>query len=416
MLNNNNNNGTATAPQFSIILPSIATAGRINSLKKSIQSVLQQTYDNFELIVSDNSIDGRVKHIIDQLKPNLKIRYIRPDQILNLPDHYEFASSHAAGEWVLMLQDRLYMLPNALKKIHDEIARFPNDIQAICCPHGPAFDYRTGKLSVIDYFSDNSELKKSRALVEAFAQFTIKRELMPHVSNNFYHHNLAQEIRSRHGRLFTTAAISPDDSAGFLQLAYTDKILFIDRPIWIGHISNEGNSNGGYCTVNGMKSYLESIKIYDFFEKVPIPVDCVLNCTIYDLMTIKALAGHNLDTAELNINKYSIAIYKELIIKESTGCRMDFATAYKKWRNFVKHLPDEQRVRILNGIKKKEYRQHPCLGMFRRFLAYTKALRFLRILKSNFNRYYNTNNWSHLRYNNILDAAKSIEHKIIIKS
>lgn len=63
-------------PLVSVIMP---THGRPNFLKQSIESVLSQTYSNFELIVVDDNSNEQLhihtKEIIDQYLPNKNIKY-----------------------------------------------------------------------------------------------------------------------------------------------------------------------------------------------------------------------------------------------------------------------------------------------------------------------------------------------------
>lgn len=63
-------------PVVSVIMP---THGRPNFLKQSIESVLNQTYSNFELIVVDDNSNKQLhihtKEIIDQYLPNKHIKY-----------------------------------------------------------------------------------------------------------------------------------------------------------------------------------------------------------------------------------------------------------------------------------------------------------------------------------------------------
>ena len=53
----------------SIIIP---TYNKLSQLKKAINSILKQTYQNFEVIIDNNSIDGTKSYLKTFNKKNIK--------------------------------------------------------------------------------------------------------------------------------------------------------------------------------------------------------------------------------------------------------------------------------------------------------------------------------------------------------
>ena len=103
---------------FSVILP---TYNRAHLLSRAIQSVLNQTYKNFELIiVDDGSTDFThvvVKHFNDQ-----RIFYIRHDRNKGVTAAYNTGLRLARGKYIAFLGDDDELLPNALETAINKFA------------------------------------------------------------------------------------------------------------------------------------------------------------------------------------------------------------------------------------------------------------------------------------------------------
>ena len=79
-------------------------------IESTIQSVLEQTYPDFELIVSDDrSTDGTFEALQALAKNNPKLRIIQPPKNLGMAANANFAVSHARGEYIALLHhDDIY--------------------------------------------------------------------------------------------------------------------------------------------------------------------------------------------------------------------------------------------------------------------------------------------------------------------
>jgi glycosyltransferase involved in cell wall biosynthesis len=74
----------------------------VDYLQDCVASVLEQNFDDYELIVSDNhSADGAYAYIQSLNHPRL--RPLQPDKLLDMVDHFEWALAQARGEWIIFL-------------------------------------------------------------------------------------------------------------------------------------------------------------------------------------------------------------------------------------------------------------------------------------------------------------------------
>lgn len=96
--------------KFSILIP---TKNRLDLLRHAVASVLNQTYANWELIISDNCSFEDIKSYTDSLADE-RIVYYRQPKPVSVADNWNAANSMAQGDYIIMLGDDDALVPNAL--------------------------------------------------------------------------------------------------------------------------------------------------------------------------------------------------------------------------------------------------------------------------------------------------------------
>ena len=124
-------------PLISVYIP---TYNRLELLKRAVQSVQNQTYKNFEIIiVDDNSSDGTQDFLVGLDKVDSRIRYFFKDKNSGACVSRNIAINLAQGELITGLDDDDYFLPHRLeffldywvnKKREDSIALFTSNIKS----------------------------------------------------------------------------------------------------------------------------------------------------------------------------------------------------------------------------------------------------------------------------------------------
>jgi len=90
-------------PLVSVILP---TFNRAEILKKSINSVLSQTYKNFELIIiDDSSTDETERTILEYQKKDSRIKIIRNEKNIGFVKSLNKAIKQSQGKYIARLDD-----------------------------------------------------------------------------------------------------------------------------------------------------------------------------------------------------------------------------------------------------------------------------------------------------------------------
>ena len=96
----------------SIIMPSYNTGGLI---QKSIESVLAQTYQNWELIIVDDCSKDNTDEVVDGIKDS-RIKYLKNEKNSGAAVSRNRALREATGKWIAFLDSDDLWLPDKLEK------------------------------------------------------------------------------------------------------------------------------------------------------------------------------------------------------------------------------------------------------------------------------------------------------------
>jgi len=127
-------------PVISIIIP---TYNRAHTIRRAIDSVLAQTYKDFEIIVVD---DGSTDNTLDILRqyhdPRVKIIQLETNKGVSSAINTGF--NHINGEWFTLLGSDDEMIPRALETLIKVPSEIDETIDAITCN---CIDSVTGEFS-----------------------------------------------------------------------------------------------------------------------------------------------------------------------------------------------------------------------------------------------------------------------------
>lgn len=121
-------------PFFSVVVP---TFRRPELLRRCIDSVRAQTFDDFELIVSDDERDaGRSWELCEAVRgADPRIRPIRNEGERGQVANTNWGVRHARGTWIKLLHDDDELYPECLRRFHDVLTsdRSRTEVSLACC-------------------------------------------------------------------------------------------------------------------------------------------------------------------------------------------------------------------------------------------------------------------------------------------
>jgi glycosyltransferase involved in cell wall biosynthesis len=103
--------------KLTILIP---TRERSNSLLHTIRTCLNQNYNNYEIIVSDNYSQDNTKEVVESFKDS-RIKYINTGSRLSMSQNFDFALTHVFEGYVMFIGDDDAILPNSLEYVNDII-------------------------------------------------------------------------------------------------------------------------------------------------------------------------------------------------------------------------------------------------------------------------------------------------------
>lgn len=113
----------AGVPFFSICIPAYHNAAHLSRL---LQSVFSQSFQDYEVIVSDDTPDDSLLHLLQSTFADQPIRYYHNTPALGTPANWNAAIEKAKGSWIkLMHHDDWLAHPQALQQFYDAVQARP---------------------------------------------------------------------------------------------------------------------------------------------------------------------------------------------------------------------------------------------------------------------------------------------------
>ena len=255
--------------KFSVLLP---TRNGKKYLKSCIKSILDQQYEDFELIVADNSNTDGSSEIIDSFSYDNRIKHFKSKRVLTVTENWLEALRRSDGEYVLMIGDDDYLIPGFFNRIEDVIDEY-NSPDGITYS-GYSFVYpNVANKSSISFYSDphfvfEKELSQEKCvnsdflkeIVKDMFKFNIRVPLnaLPHVWSR-------KVIDSVDGDLFRPPY--PDHFAINSMFLQADSWVFLPDKLYIVGVTPKSYGN----LVNSKKEQAKNYLGIDdrFYGKLP---------------------------------------------------------------------------------------------------------------------------------------------------
>ncbi|NOT52329.1 MAG: glycosyltransferase family 2 protein [Chitinophagaceae bacterium] len=102
----------------------MSTYKRPGFLKTQIESLLQQTFRNFEIVISDNDPDASGKAIVETFN-DLRVKYFPNGENLGMVKSFNKSIDRARSEFIVMVTDDDPVDPQFLSFVHGLVKQYP---------------------------------------------------------------------------------------------------------------------------------------------------------------------------------------------------------------------------------------------------------------------------------------------------
>ena len=210
---------------FSVIIPTYNCA---EYLKRALSSVFSQTYQNFEIIVIDNSSIDETKNVLKSFD-NQKLKYIEVNNNGIIAHSRNKGIEKAKGDWIAFLDSDDYWEPEKLDKVKDGIEEKP---EAILFCHDEWYvnnGVRKGRLR----YGPNDKNLYEKLLFKGNCLSTSAVCLRSDIANQTSGFSERRDF------------ISTEDYEYWIRLSQLGDVIFIDEILgeWCVHDSNDSVTN-----------------------------------------------------------------------------------------------------------------------------------------------------------------------------
>lgn len=203
-------------PQISVIIPSY---NRANLLKDAILSVLNQTYQNFELIIVNDCSKDNTKNIVKTFRDQ-RVIYLENEKNKGVSASSNIGIKKARGEYIFILNDDDLIVPWGLEELIKKIKQ--SDLENLGGIYGWSWwVYNEGKtLKVLDS-QEKGNIFKAILKDQVFTNILLKKEVFNNIG--FYNETL----------------FSSEDYDFYLRLAKVYKIDFVPKILFVIRVQQQ---------------------------------------------------------------------------------------------------------------------------------------------------------------------------------
>lgn len=336
-------------PRFSIVIP---TYNREDLVGYTIQSVLNQTFGDFEIIVCDNCSTDDTAKVVRQYS-DARVKYVRTPRHMVIADNWEFARSHAGGDLIIMLGDDDALLGSALERFAEAATRHEADFLFCRTVWYRDLGFPGAGRNTLECrpFAGSSRKISVDEFLKPLFSFRLKFDMHP--SSFFFGRALGDAIAKRCGRFFQTNGV--EYCAWPMAAAFAKGIALVDLPLSIcGRTVKSWGSN--LILANPGKQRIQKfIDDVDHARKhVPLTNFTMANLRAEGTLTAKELFPQEFQNYQFDEQQYMVDTWVELRSRKSLGIDVsreleDLKNHLVKYPQVLKDVVNEEQADARNN-------------------------------------------------------------------
>ncbi len=225
-------------PKFSVIIP---TRSRSSTLRYTLQTCLNQDFDDYEIVVCDNNSSDQTQEVVKEFSSS-RIVYHRSSQSLSMRENWELAYSKSNGSYVMFIGDDDALSPFALSQL-DTFLR-EHDVQALTWRCAVYAWPNVGRSDLANYLqipvSEHLKWYEGRRAISDVMAMRMPANLLPNIYHGLAARPLLESIKSKAGHIFGGYMV---DTYSSFAIAYSaGRYAYISVPITISGFSGDSHN------------------------------------------------------------------------------------------------------------------------------------------------------------------------------
>jgi len=259
---------------LSIVIP---TYNRQKYAKGCVDSLIEIASDDVEILVSDSSISTELSDYVALNYSKKNINVLKPENVNNAVENFNYAIDHAKGHYVLILGDDDTLLPNVVdllfhlkeKKVDAIKFNFPYEyFWDDCYENEKTLNKTIKSLPFSCYVTEIDSIKEAISVGSNLGHGVLN---MPRAYLGVISRPLIDRINSKYGSLF--GGVSPDIYSSLLISYESEKTVLVDYPVIIPGSSGASTSgksvNGKHVSELMDNDHLTAFPNLKWDERIP---------------------------------------------------------------------------------------------------------------------------------------------------
>lgn len=247
-------------PLISLVIP---TRERSETLKFTLETALNQTNDNFEIIVSDNFSQDHTKRVVDDFADR-RIKYINPGVRLSMVGNWNFAFESVVGEYVIFIGDDDGIMPGAIDRLQKIIEARPSPIYSWKFhEYTWPIDGAGAAITAIAPKSNPRELDLNGLVRFSVSWGAWRSYLLPGLYHSAVSRHILDEVRNKTGKVFHSMA--PDIFMQFALPVFSNSAVHIGESLTVNGRSEKSNS-GSIIAKSGGQTWSQFVREYGEYK------------------------------------------------------------------------------------------------------------------------------------------------------
>lgn len=344
-------------PFFSVLMP---TYNRAHLLPLAIKSVLQQSFKDFEIVISNGGSTDNTREVVAGFNDS-RIRYIESKERLNIGDNYQNALNHANGEYITFLSDDDAFVSVMLERVKRVIEEQKAEVVAFqFCNYYHDLFVEADESSIP---ANTLAVQRSTGKVTKFTtgqaiEFIFKvhglnntviddKFIIPYLANAVYHHTVFSRIRDVREKIFDrTPADMYLAGAVFFAIEY---YYCLDEPLHVWSSWAENATSSPQKKGNKLREHYEKLLNGEKLSFTPLKFALPLNCSINAILQAKDDFNNNNQETKVDWVQYYFTIYENLMYLKKT--KLDISQELQEFHKFLLQEPAVFQNQVNSKIK-----------------------------------------------------------------